>query len=132
MDRNSSRVLNGYTIAFYWSFNREVILLIWGFTQVDGWFFSKRWNYYQNRRGNASSYVEQMIGFYRVHVTFSGQLGVCDIEYRTESSSQAFEMAETLLDKYKDAKDRYELWKDYWSPNNPEGYWQTEYYKDRG
>lgn len=100
---------------------------MWGYFEVENWFFSKKWNYYQRRRGMASSYVEQMIGFYRVHVTFSGQLGMCDIEYRSESLSHAFEKAEELLEQYKDAKEKSELWNDYYSPHNPKGYWHTEY-----
>ncbi|PGO60632.1 hypothetical protein [Priestia megaterium] len=101
--------------------------MIWGYTKVDGWFFTTKWNYYQKRVGMASSYVERMIGFYRVHVTYSGVLSICDIEYRTEDFGEAFKKAEELLEKYKNAKDKSELQADYYSPFNPEGYWQTEY-----
>jgi len=114
-------------IGYY--LNKGADLMIWGVTEVDGWFYSSNWNYYQKRIGNASSYVEKMMGFYRVHVTFSGRLNICDIEYRDEDVNIAFEKAEELLHKYKDAKVKSELHKDYWSPNNPEGYWQKEYYK---
>lgn len=104
-------------------------MMIWGITEVEGWFFTTKWNYYQKRVGNASSYVEKMLTYYRVHVTFSGPLGFCDIEYRSQDINEAFSKAEELLDKYKDAKEKTELHKDYWSPHNPRGYWQTEYYK---
>lgn len=102
--------------------------MIWGHTEIEGWFFTNKWRYYQKRLGMASSYVEMYYGYYRVHVTFSGQLGMCDIEYRSESLSQAFEKAEELLEKYKD-KEKHEFWTDYYSPHNPEGYWQKEYKK---
>jgi hypothetical protein len=100
--------------------------VLWGYDEVDGWFFSNKWNYYQKRKGMASSYIEAMFGFYRVHVTYSGGLGMCDIEYRDKSPQKAFKMAESLLDKYKD-KEKHEFWNDYWSPHNPNGYWQKEY-----
>lgn len=101
--------------------------MIWGQLEVDGWFFTKKWNYYQRRVGMASSYIEKMIGFYRVHVTRSGALGMCDIEYRTEDLTSAFTKAEELLDKYKDSKEKSALWEDYYSPHNPNGYWQKDY-----
>lgn len=101
--------------------------MIWGLDQVDGWFFTNKWFYYQQRRGMASSYVEKMMGFYRVHVTYSGALGMCDIEIRKETPEEAFKIAEEYLDKYKDAKVKSELWEDYYSPHNPKGYWHTEY-----
>lgn len=105
------------------------MIMFWGHTEVDGWFFSPKWHYYQQRRGMASSYVERMIGFYRVHVTYSGKLNMCDIEIRKDTAEEAFAIAEEYLEKYKDAKDKTELWKDYYSPHNLDGYWMKEYKK---
>lgn len=102
-------------------------MIIFGLTVVDGWFFSKRMNYYQNRKGMASSYIERMIGFYRVHVTFSGPLGMCDIEIRKDTLEESFTIANKYLEKYKGAKRKEELWEDYYSPHNPKGYWTVEY-----
>jgi hypothetical protein len=104
--------------------------MMWGYDQVEGWFFSKKWNYYQNRKGNVSSYVENYIGFYRIHVTYSGALGMCDIELRRDTPKEAFAIAEEYLEKYKDTKEKRELWQDYYSPHNPEGYWEKEYKRD--
>lgn len=103
--------------------------MLWGIDQVDGWFFTNKWNYYQNRKGMASSYVEKMIGFYRVHVTYSGPLSMCDIEIRKDTPEEAFKVANEYLEKYKNATDKRELWNDYYSPHNPEGFWQTIYYR---
>jgi len=105
-----------------------VSTLIWG-EGIDGWFYTKKWMYYQRCEGKVVSYIERMIGFYRVHITFRGELGICDIEFRHEEFDQAMEKAMELLDKYKDAEIKTELQKDYYSPHNPEGYWQTIYYK---
>lgn len=104
--------------------------MIWGLTEIDGWFYTKKWNYYQRCEGHVVSYIENMIGFYRVHVTYRGQLGLCDIEYRNRDFDQALEKAMELLEKYKDIEDKKELHTDYYSPHNPKGYWQTEYYKE--
>lgn len=101
--------------------------MIWGRTQREGWFFTPTFHYYQQRKGKASSYVEQMIGFYRVHVTYSGPLGMCDIEIRKDTPEEAFAIAEEYLAKYQHAQTKQELWGDYYSPHNPEGYWQTVY-----
>jgi hypothetical protein len=102
--------------------------MIWGITEVEGWFFSHRWNYYQQRKKNVSSYIEKYFGFYRVHVTYAGALGLCDIEYRNEDFETARMKAEELLEKYQEAT-KEEIQNDYYSPHNPEGYWQTVYNK---
>lgn len=102
--------------------------MIWGHTEIAGWFFSKKWNYYQKRNKNVSSYIEKYMGFYRVHVTRAGELGICDIEYRAESFDVALIKAEELLEKYKEAT-KEGIQQDYYSPHNPEGYWQTVYTK---
>jgi hypothetical protein len=99
--------------------------MIWGHNQIEGWFYTDRWKYYQRCEGNVVAYIEKMIGFYRVHVTERGHLGVCDIEYRNQDFNIALLKAVELLEKYKDAE-KIELQKDYHSPYNPKGYWQTE------
>jgi hypothetical protein len=103
-------------------------MMIWGYTQLDGWFYTEKWGYYQRCEGNMVAYIEKMYGFYRVHVTKRGHLGVCDIEYRNEDFNIALEKAMELLDKYKDAE-KEDLSNDYYSPWNPKGYWQTVYHK---
>lgn len=102
--------------------------MFWGFSEVDGWYYTEKWNYYQRCEGNVVAYIEKMFGFYRVHVTTRGQLGMCDIEFRNESFNIAHDMAMQLLEKYKD-KNKDDLWGDYYSPHNPNGYWQIIYYK---
>lgn len=101
--------------------------MIWGYTEVEGWFYTNKWNYYQRCEGNVVAYIERMFGFYRVHVTYRGVLSMCDIEYRTEGMN--FEDAKTkaleLLDKYKDASNKQDLWNDYYSPYNPVGHWAS-------
>ncbi|MEC0276834.1 hypothetical protein [Peribacillus frigoritolerans] len=103
--------------------------MIWGYTELEGWHYAKKWGYYQRCEGPVVAYIERMLSFYRVHVTWRGQLGMCDIEYRNESFDGAKEKALELLAKYKDAADKADLHKDYFSPFNSEGYWQTVYYK---
>lgn len=110
----------------YTKIDKEVKYMIWGYTEIDEWFFTKQWNYYQRCEGNVVAYIEKMIGFYRVHVTERGDLGACDIEYRNEDFDDVFEFAEEYLVKYKNATKK-DLWKDFYSPNNPEGYWVKIY-----
>ena len=100
--------------------------MILGKTQIDGWFFTDTWNYYQRCEGNVVAYIEEMTGFYRLHVTIRGNLGVCDIEYRNESFVLSLQKAHELLEKYKDAE-KEDLEKDFYSPWNPEGFWQKVY-----
>jgi hypothetical protein len=104
-------------------------LVIWGLTEIGGWHFASRFSYYQRCEGRVVSYIERMMGFYRVHVTWRGRLGYCDIEYRAEKFDDALQQAQKFLDMYNKATEQEELWKDYWSPHNIKGYWQTKYYK---
>lgn len=102
-------------------------VMIWGITEIDGWFYVDRWGYYQRCEGRVVSYIERMYGFYRVHVTWRGELGFCDIEYRDESFDRALAKAAKLLATYNKSTDKKDLHKDYFSPHNPDGYWQTVY-----
>lgn len=121
----------GYCVFLSYSKVRQVKFLInWGYTEIDGWFYTKQWNYYQRCEGRVVAYIELYYGYYRVHVTFRGQLGMCDIEYRNEDLYMALSKAMELLHKYKDSNDKYELHSDYYSPHNPKGYWQTIYNKN--
>lgn len=98
--------------------------MLWGFEQVDGWFFSKKWNYYQKVQGNVVAYVQKQAGYYCLQLYETGVLFTCDVEYHTESHQEAFEKGLEFLEKYKD-KMSQDMATDFWSPNNPQGYWQT-------
>jgi hypothetical protein len=100
--------------------------MIWGYSKLDGWHYAEKWGYYQRTEGRVVAYIERYFGFYRVHVTTRGNLGVCDIEYRNEDFDVALKKALELLDKYKNSE-KSDLHKDYYSPNNIEGYWHVEY-----
>ncbi len=78
--------------------------------------FSQKWNYYQKTEGRAVAYVQRYIGFYCLQVYERGQLGVCDIEYRTENFQEAVDKALEFLEVYKD-KNKHDMAKDYWSPS---------------
>lgn len=99
--------------------------MLWGFEKVDGWFFSKTFNYYQKTNGRAVSYVQRYKGFYCLQVYERGHLGICDIEYRTEDFQEAINKGLEFLETYKD-RTKEDMAKDYWSPHNPSGYWQTK------
>lgn len=108
-------------------------MFIWGHSQREGWFYTNQWHYYQQRRGNVSSYVERMMGFYRVHVTYSGRLDMCDIEIRKEDLSEAFKIAEEYLEKYRNVESKSILQQDYYSPHHPNGWWKLYMdFKDSG
>ena len=94
----------------------------WGITEIDGWFYTPKWRYYQRCEGNVVAYIEKMVGFYRLHVTWKGQLGMCDIEYWNEDFDLALNKAVKLLDKYKDSE-KEDLWNNFFSPHNLNGFW---------
>lgn len=101
--------------------------MIWGHTKIRGWFFSPEFHYYQKCSGRVVSYIEKYGYFYRVHVTFRGDLGMCDIEYRNPDFNEALAKAEELLEKYKDASKKEDLHNDFYCPYNREGFWQKHY-----
>lgn len=103
-------------------------MVLWGIEEVNGWHFSQKWNYYQKTKGRAVAYIQRYIGFYCLQVYERGALGICDIEYRTENFQEAVDKALEFLETYQD-KNKTDMAKDYWSPYNKEGFWQTEYKK---
>lgn len=107
--------------------------MIWGFTEVPGWFYSPKWKYYQRVKGNVVCYVQKhLFGRYILQLYLTGPMGICDLEYRVEDGNPMplFELGEKWLEEFKEG-DEERIYKHEYSPHNPEGYWQTKYRKER-
>lgn len=105
--------------------------MIWGFTEIEGWFYVKKFNYYQKTNGRAVAYViKRAFSGYTVQVYKRGRMHYCDIEKRFSEHSEAFEYALEMLNKY-ESGNQEEMHQDYYSPWNLDGYWETEYYRER-
>lgn len=103
--------------------------LIWGFTEIDDWFFSDKWNYYQRVQGKVVVYVGRMLfGQYNIQLYLKGGLSdYCALERRSENPHELFEVGEEWLNEFEDG-DVEKLRTHYYAPFNPEGWWQTVYW----
>jgi hypothetical protein len=101
--------------------------MIWGYTEVDGWFYSKQWNYYQRTNGRVVCYIQkQLYGRCILQLYIRGQMGICDLEHRVEDGDPTplFKLGEAWLEEFEDGNKEV-IHKHEYSPHNPIGYWSS-------
>ena len=92
-----------------------------------GWFYSDTFNYWQKTNDRVVVYVSQLLYGYQVQLYYRGQISFCELEARTNDTSQTgylkmFVLGEAWLDKYSNG-DSELIQNDAFHISNPNGVW---------
>ncbi|MGA4519247.1 hypothetical protein ACPA0F_18475 [Solibacillus silvestris] len=101
--------------------------MIWGVTKIPEWHYAEKWGYYQKTNGRVVCYIQRkLMTGYIMQLYKRGQMGICDIEYRSEDLNELLQLADEWLLQYQDGN-LEEIHQHYYSPHNNAGYWVVEY-----
>ena len=83
--------------------------------------------YYQKTNGRVVCYISiRLFDGYNLQLYKRGELGICDIEYRSKDLNELVALAEEWLVTYQDGN-LEDIHNHHYSPHNHEGYWVKEY-----
>ncbi len=91
----------------------------------EGWFYNN-FGVLQKTKGRVYCYIARYSGFFCLQLYERKNVGICDLEIRSENLEEMFKQADEWLEQYKDG-DMKKVHADYYSPHNPKGYWMLEY-----
>ncbi|WP_341323337.1 hypothetical protein NSQ62_07655 [Solibacillus sp. FSL H8-0523] len=104
-------------------------IFIWSITEIPGWHYAEKWMYYQKTNGRVVCYISQrLFDGYILQLYKRGEMFICDIEYRSHDLHELLTLADEWLETYKDGN-LEAIHSHYYSPHNPQGYWEIEYKK---
>lgn len=93
------------------------------------WYYTKEFNVFQKKEDRVYVYIgSHGINSFKIQLYQAGDTGMCELEYRDDSFWKCYEVAEEWLYEFSKG-DVSAIRRHTFSPHNPEGYWQTVYYK---